>query len=181
MMEVSEVREGPLGLSAAWTRIRGDLPDVNVWLALAQPLHPHHELAKTYWQTTSAKFALEAVEQTADQTESKIHFCRTTMLGMVRVLSQTSKLYGQVVSLKDSFAMYERYRLLPEVGFITETAGSVDAVLSTMHLAWPLMPTRLSTDVYIAALARVFQLRVVSFDRDFQRFDCPDLLILGDA
>jgi uncharacterized protein len=173
-----EVRDGSAGLPAAWTRVRGDLPDVNVWLALAQPRHPHHDLAHAYWQKTSAQFARESVEQTIEQIEPKIHFCRTTMLGLVRVLSQSSKLYGQAVSLKDSFAMYERYLLLPEVGFITEMATKVDVMLSSMHNAWPLMPTHLATDVYLAAMAKIFQLRLVTFDRDFKRFDLSELLIL---
>lgn len=176
-----EVRDGSAGLAAVWTRVRGDLPDVNVWLALAQPLHPHHRLANAYWQTTSEQFANEASERALDQIEAKIHFCRTTMLGMVRVLSQTSKLHGQVVSLKESFAMYERYMLLPEVGFITETASTVDAMLSSLYNAWPQMPTRLSTDVYLAALGKIFQLRVVTFDRDFKRFELPNLLLLEDT
>jgi uncharacterized protein len=176
-----QVREGALGFSAAWTRVRGDLPDVNVWLALAQPKHPHHELAKNYWQTTSARFAQEASEQAGELIESKIHFCRTTMLGLVRVLSQTSKLYGQAMSLKESFSLYQRYMLLPEIGFVTESADRLDATLSALHQAWPQMPTRLSTDVYLVALASVFQLRIVTFDHDFKRFEMPDLLILGEA
>jgi uncharacterized protein len=175
---MNEVRDGSAGLPPAWSKVRGDLPDVNIWLALVQPFHLHHELAKNYWQTTSAQFAQEASELTRDQIEPKIHFCRTTMLGMVRLLSQTSKLYGQAVSLKDSFAIYERYLHLPEVGFMTETAGTVDAMLSSMHNTWPQLHHRLSTDVYLAALAKIYRLRLVTFDRDFKRFELPDCLII---
>lgn len=175
---MNEVRDGFAGLPAAWSRVRGDLPDVNVWLALAQPFHPHHSQAKTYWQATSEQFAKEASDLSVDQIESKLYFCRTTMLGMVRLLSQTSQIYGQALNLKDSFAMYERYMLLPEVGFITETAHTVDAMLSSMHNAWPQMSHRLSTDVYLAALAKIYRLRLVTFDRDFKRFELPNCLII---
>ena len=177
---MNEIRDGSAGLPAAWSRVRGDLPDVNVWLALAQPFHPHHEVAKAYWRSTSERFAQEASELSADQIEPKIHFCRITMLGMVRLLSQTSKLYGQAVSLNDSFAMYERYLHLPEVGFMTEAASTVDATLSSMHNAWPQLHHRLSTDIYLAALAKSYRLRLVSFDRDFKRFDLPNCLILDE-
>jgi uncharacterized protein len=175
---MNEVRDGSAGWPAAWSRVHGDLPDVNVWLALAQPFHLHHRQAKAYWQTTSEQFAQETSELTTDQIEPKIHFCRTTMLGMVRLLSQTSKLYGQALSLKDSFAMYERYLHLPEVGFMTEAASTVDAMLSSMHNAWPQLQHRLSTDIYLAALAKNYRLRLVTFDRDFKRFELPNCLII---
>jgi uncharacterized protein len=175
---MTEVRDGSAGLPAAWSRVRGDLPDVNVWLALAQPKHAHHSLAREYWQTTLAQFAIETSQLTQDQIEPKMHFCRTTMLGLVRLLSHTSAAYGQAVSLMDSFTMYERYILLPQVGFVTETASTVDAMLSSMHNAWPKMPNRMSTDVYLAALAKIYGLRLVTFDRDFKRFELPDCLII---
>ncbi len=178
---MNEVRDGSAGLSAAWSRVRGDLPDVNVWLALAQPKHAHHSQARLYWQTTLSQFALETSQLTQGQIEPKMHFCRTTMLGLVRLLCQTSAAYGQTVSLKDSFAMYERYVLLHQVGFITETPSTVDAMLSSIHNAWPQMPNRLSTDVYLAALAKIFRLRLVTFDRDFKRFELPDLLLLEET
>ena len=178
---MNEVRDGSAGLPAAWSRVLGDLPDVNVWLALAQPRHAHHSQARHYWQTTLTQFALETSQLTQDQIGPKMHFCRTTMLGMVRLLCHTSAAYGQSVSLKDSFAMYERYVSLPQVGFITETASTLDAMLSSMHNAWPLMPNRMSTDVYLAALAKIYGLRLVTFDRDFKRFELPNLLLLEHA
>jgi uncharacterized protein len=124
------------------------------------------------------EFSLETSELSADKIEPKMHFCRTTMLGLVRLLSSTSAAYGQAVSLKDSFAMYERYVLLPQVGLVAETPSTVDAMLSSMHNAWPHMPNRLSTDVYLAALAKIFRLRLVTFDRDFKRFELSDCLII---
>jgi len=42
-----------------------DLPDVNVWLALADENHLHHPRARVYWQRESA---------------SSIAFCRATIL-----------------------------------------------------------------------------------------------------
>ncbi len=178
---MNEVRDGLAGLPAAWSRVRGDLPDVNVWLALAQPKHEHHALARSYWQTTLSQFAVETSQLTQDQIEPKMHFCRTTMLGMVRLLCNTSAAYGQNVSLNESFAMYERYVLLPQVGFIAETASTVDAMMSSMYNSWPQLPNRMSTDVYLAALAKVYRLRLVTFDRDFKRFELPELLLLRDA
>ena len=43
-----------------------DLPDLNVWLALATPDHFHHQQALNYWE-----------QQAAEQ----VHFCTVTALG----------------------------------------------------------------------------------------------------
>ncbi len=58
-----------------------DLPDLNVWLALATPDHFHHQQALDYWE-----------QQAAEQ----VHFCTVTALGQVRLLSQP-KLMGPAV------------------------------------------------------------------------------------
>ena len=49
---------------------RGDLPDVNVWLALLNPQHPHHASAVGYWDQAGAP---------------RIFLCRITMLGLLRL------------------------------------------------------------------------------------------------
>ena len=50
-----------------------DLPDLNVWLALASPAHQHHSSAVSYWE-----------EQAAQQ----VLFCTVTALGLVRLVMQ---------------------------------------------------------------------------------------------
>ena len=45
-----------------------DLPDLNVWLALAAPNHFHHQQALHYWE-----------QQAAEQ----VHFCTVTVLGLM--------------------------------------------------------------------------------------------------
>ncbi|MDP1902558.1 MAG: hypothetical protein Q8K96_19230 [Rubrivivax sp.] len=108
----------------------GDLPDVNVWLALAVQEHPHHAAARQYW---------------ANEAAARLHFCRVTMLGLVRLLTQP-RLMGP--------ATMRRY-----VG-----AG---------------LPARLITDAYLAAFAAACGLRLVTFDRDFGRFEGLHLLRLS--
>lgn len=50
-----------------------DLPDLNVWLALAWPDHSHHHQALHYWE-----------QQAAEQ----VLFCTVTALGLVRLVCQ---------------------------------------------------------------------------------------------
>ena len=79
----------------------GDLPDINVWLALSIKEHPHHDSAKAYW---------------SDLSFARIWFCRVTK-----------------------------------------------------HL----------TDAYLAAFAVCAGLRLVTFDKDFERFEGLRLLRLS--
>jgi len=58
-------------------RPQGDLPDTNVWLALAAEEHPQHAAARAYWAGAHA----------GDGGDTPfLWFCRLTMLGMVRLL-----------------------------------------------------------------------------------------------
>ena len=174
-----EVREGSMGLSPTWSRMRGDLLDVNVWIALAQPLHAHHLQAKAYWEQTLFRFAQEnAALQGVQAVPSKLYFCRTSMLGMVRVLSQTSTAYGKHISFQDAFSLYERFRLTEEVEFAHENLVNVDAVLSGLLSTHSNLPIRMCTDTYLASLATALNLRFVTMDTDFLRFDLADCLII---
>jgi uncharacterized protein len=174
-----QVRDGSAGLHKAWSRVRGDLLDVNVWLALSQPNHSHHGLAQAYWHTTLTQFAQDNIGEAAQAVPAKLYFCRTTVLGMVRLLCQTASAYGQPMSLHDAFSAYERYRLIAEVSFLSEDSMQVDTMLGSLLVAHHELPARLATDVYLAALAGQTALRMVTFDRDFERFDLPNLLVLG--
>jgi uncharacterized protein len=173
-----EVREGSVGLPSVWSRMRGDLLDVNVWVALVQPSHKHHALVRVYWAQTLMQFAQENAVAGADSIPAKLYFCRTTMLGMVRVLSQSSAAMGKKVSLHEAFSVYERLRLLAEVGFAHENLVDVDSELRNLLATHRELPLRMSTDVYFAALARTLNLRLVTLDSDFLRFNLPDCLII---
>ena len=66
--------------SAAWALPKfplvGDLPDLNVWLALVLADHPHHAAARRYWDKVRPGPAVVGPQ---------IWFCRATMLGLVRL------------------------------------------------------------------------------------------------
>jgi len=97
-----------------------DLPDLNVWLALAATHHPHHAQAVTYWEQQAS-------------------------------------------------ALLQEFRRQPGVAMAAPEHDSWDlfhALLSTAAL-----PGRLHTDAYLAALAISHGWRLVSFDRDFKRFN----------
>lgn len=149
----------------------GDLPDLNVWLALVVAEHPHHAAARAYWEQQQAAPALGP----------RIWFCRSTMLGLVRLLTQPKLMGAGVLGLADAHAIYQQLRQTEGVGFAGDTE-SADAVLA----GWigsgnPPLPARLWTDAWLAASAEAAGLRLVSFDADFARFPLSRRLRLGGA
>jgi uncharacterized protein len=174
-----EARDSPSGLPIYWSSVSGDLLDVNVWIALAQPRHRHHAQAKAYWDHTLTRFAQEyANTEDLHAIPSKLYFCRTTMLGMVRVLSQSAVAYGEHMSLCEAFSIYHRFKLLEEIGFAHENLVDVDSVLEELLACNANLPMRMSTDIYLAALAKALNLRLVTMDRDFLRFNLPNCLVI---
>jgi toxin-antitoxin system PIN domain toxin len=151
--------------SAGWQRASGDLPDVNVWLALTHTGHPFHEAAARYWQTACD-------EGTA------LWFCRSTMMSLVRLLVQSAVMGEQVMSLPQALALYQQWQEVPHVGLLSDPVD-LDARLQTMvgSMSVPL-PARLWPDVCLAATAEAAGLRMVTFDRDFERFDLSRLALL---
>ncbi len=138
-----------------------DLPDVNVWLALAVMQHPHHDAAAAYWKNLTGR---------------SIWFCRITMLGLVRLLSQPKVMGEQALSLTQAMAAYHQFAALPEVGLQAEPADCGDQLQRFLSTD---TPARLLTDAYLAAFAVSARMRMVTFDKDFDRFlglDCLRLV-----
>ena len=131
----------------------GDLPDVNVWLALAIEEHPHHRAAAAYWDR-----------------DARIpkYFCRISAMSLVRLLTHPKLMGDKPLSLSKSWALYRSFANLPGVSMLPEPDG-LDTELA--GLVTPRLPARLFTDAYFASLAKKAALRLVTFDKDFERFD----------
>ncbi len=149
--------------------LSGDLPDINVWLALAVQEHPQHPAARRYWDGVQAK-ALP---------ERNLWFCRVTMLGLVRLLCQPKVVGAGALNLTQALALYQQFRAIPGVDLLTEPAGC-DLELQKLINASALS-ARLWTDAYLAAVAQSSGLRLVSFDQDFLRFGLERCLLLPTA
>ena len=132
---------------------RGDLPDVNVWLALAIEEHPHHRAASAYWDRDA---------------RTPKYFCRVSAMSLVRLLTHQKLMGDKPLSLSKSWALYRSFAGLPGVSMLAEPEG-LDKELG--GLVTPRLPARLFTDAYFASLAKKAALRLVTFDRDFERFE----------
>lgn len=138
-----------------------DLPDINVWLALTDDRHAHHEAAQQYWN---------------EQRAGEIAFCRVTMLALLRLVTNPQVMSGLPYTQGEAWNIYRTYRNLAIIRFQPEasTLETSFAALTTDST----LPHRLWTDAYLAAFAISTGNRLVSFDTDFQRFPNLDLLLL---
>ncbi|MES2973194.1 MAG: TA system VapC family ribonuclease toxin [Pseudomonadota bacterium] len=149
---------------------RGDLPDINVWLALALKEHVHHEAALRYWAE------VQASDAAAPGHEPALWFCRATMLGLVRLMCQPKVVGAGAMALHDAFALYRSYLALPGVGLLPEPPTS-DVELEAL-VAARAIPPRMWSDAWLASQARASGLRLVTFDKDFLRFNLERCIVL---
>lgn len=138
-----------------------DLLDINVWLALADENHVHHESALNYWQNLS---------------QAEMAFCRVTALGFLR-LSTHPQVLSRPLTPDEGWDIYRRYRAEAHVSFI-EDSEEIDRGFMALTRR-PEFLHHLWTDCYLAALAQLRGCRVVSFDADFKHFAELKFLQLG--
>jgi len=132
-----------------------------VWLALAIEEHPHHRQAVSYG---------------SGRGRNAVFFCRLSAMSFVRLLMNPKLMADKPLTLRAAWASYVAFAGLPGVAMLAEPAGLDSELAALLH---PRLPSRLFTDAYFAALARCASARLVTFDRDFERFDGRALLRLS--
>jgi len=140
-----------------------DIPDINVWLALADENHMHHAGALAYWSQGRA---------------DTVGFCRITMLGFMR-LSTQPRVLSRTLTNPEAWDIYQRYLATPNLVFLAEPGNLEPHLLALTQDTG--LPNRYWTDAYLAAFALATQARLVSFDSDFSRFGGLDFLHLSAA
>ena len=132
-----------------------DLPDVNVWLALADENHIHHIAAQSYWR---------------DEAAASVGFCRISMLGFLRLATHRSVL-SRPLSNAEAWDIYRQYLAEADVCFVHESPAA-EGEFQKLTSQSP-FSSQLWTDAWLAAFAKSAGCRIVSFDSDFEVF--PDL------
>ena len=131
----------------------GDLPDLNVWLALMNANHPHHGAAKNYWDSLAG---------------ARMFFCRITMLGLLRLSTNKAVMGGVPYTTAEAWQAYRKVAAMAEVGFVAEPLGIESAMEQLTqskgftHADW--------TDAYLAGFARLAGLCLVTFDSGFSKY-----------
>lgn len=128
---------------------------------------PHHAVAAAYWQQVLAQ-------------GGQLWFCRVTWLGLLRLLCQPRVMGEGALTLAGAWQVVQDFRAVPGVGLLAEPSGC-DTHLARLLQREPPLPHRMATDAYLAAVAQAGNLRMVSFDADFRRFELAQCLILSGA
>ena len=136
------------------------LVDVNVWLALSHKDHSHHEAAVEWFRNSAGR----------------MYFCRSTQIGLLRLLSNKRVMALSVKTLLQAWAIYDEVLSNPRVDFLDEPAN-VEATFRELtrsemvsHNTW--------SDSYLGAFALALDLSIVSFDTVFRDMTGVDAVVL---
>ncbi len=137
--------------------------DVNVLVALHRSDHVHHDVATRWWAGSSESGVPVTVPD-------------PVWSGFVRVVTHR-RIFAEASAQADAFgfvrAMLAQPTYLP-IGPLPTLLAEFERLCVEGNSRADLVP-----DAYIAAVARCLGASVVTFDRDFRRFDGLSLVELG--
>ncbi len=128
------------------------LADVNVWVALTYDRHLDHDLVRRWFEASE---------------EGRLFFCRISQLGLLRLLTNSALMGGDVLSRQEAWKIYDRTRSHPRIGFQAEPEGFEAQFRKLTQSPHP--RTKHWSDAYLAALASTSDLHVVTLDKTFPR------------
>ena len=133
--------------------MRGDLPDVNLLLALAWPNHQFHGPARRWFGDHSGTWIT----------------CPLTQLGFVR-LSSNPAFTPHAKTPLEATLLLAAMTAHPDHRFLADSEAVASQVFQ--HLANRLQGHKQVTDAYLVALAMSCRARLVTFDRRIEAI-CP--------
>jgi toxin-antitoxin system PIN domain toxin len=126
------------------------LIDINVWLALTWDLHPQHASASRWYASID---------------DSPLLFCRFTMLGLLRLLTNRQVMGASTTTLERALQLYDRWRQDPRVDLAPELRGT-EALFRQALAPFSLQPaTKAIADCYLVGFAEAAGAHLVTFDR----------------
>jgi toxin-antitoxin system PIN domain toxin len=134
--------------------------DVNVLVALHRPQHQHHDVARQWWQETSGRGEQLTVPD-------------LIWVGFTRVVTHR-RIFSAPSTPEQAWGFVEAMRTQGNYVHYSGHPRLMDAFGRYLHDAGA--AADLVTDAYIAAAATTLGATLVTFDRDFRRFD--DLSVL---
>ena len=126
------------------------LIDINVWLAMTWDRHPRHSSATRWYESTG---------------RAAFRFCRFTMLGLIRLLTNRKVMGDSTQTLMAALELYDRWRQDPRVGLAAEPPG-VETMFRQAVAPYAKLPaTKAVADCYLVAFAEASGARLVTFDK----------------
>jgi uncharacterized protein len=128
-------------------------PDVNVWVALAHEIHPHHKPARNWSESLDS--------------DAVVYFCRFTQLGLLRLLTNESAMGEDVLTQSQAWKAFDALVADPGNLMMDEPAG-LDSLFRRQTSSQQ-AATKQWADGYLAAFAEAAGLTVVTFDKALAR------------
>ncbi len=138
------------------------LVDVNVLLPLADPCHVHREIASKWLNGLSENKSLL--------------ICRVVQMGVLRLLTTSSVMQGEPLTLPEAWSWYGKLIQDPCVSGIQEPKG-LQAKWAELCFDFGASP-KIVTDAYLAAFAIAGGHSLVTFDKGFKQFEGLELELL---
>ena len=85
------------------------LPNINVWLALTLKAHVHHDVAWNWYKSVPLR--------------DELFFCRSTQLGLLRLLTTKSVAKQETLNQLDAWGAYDRWIDQGGAAFQEEPSG----------------------------------------------------------
>jgi toxin-antitoxin system PIN domain toxin len=123
------------------------VPDVNVWLALSAPEHPHNRLARSWWR----------------QHDGLIAFVRPSQLGFLRLITTAAAMDGKPLSIDEAWRVYDRFYDDDRVTFSSEPAD-VERRFREIAVGSTASP-KVWADAWLLAVAEAAGGVLVTFDK----------------
>jgi toxin-antitoxin system PIN domain toxin len=125
------------------------LIDINVWLALSWDQHPQHVPASRWYASID---------------DAALLFCRLTMLGFLRLLTNGQVMGDSTMTLAGALELYDQWRQDPRVELAAEPGGTEGLFRQAMapHSLQP--ATKAIADCYLAGFAEAAGAQLVTFD-----------------
>ena len=126
------------------------LIDINVWLAMAWDQHPQHKAAAR-WHAYAGN--------------STLLFCRFTMVGFLRLLTNRAVMGDSTFTLDGALEIYDQWMADPRVELAAEQGGTEASFRRAMQLHGRQSATKAIADCYLVGFAESTGARLVTFDR----------------
>ena len=130
------------------------LIDINVWLAMTWDLHPQH--------TTAARWY-------ASINHSPLMFCRFTMLGLLRLLTNQKVMGDSTCTVDEALQLYEYWTRDPRVELAPEPRGTEELFRHALAPFHRQQATKAIADSYLVGFAGALGAELVTFDKGLAR------------
>jgi len=123
------------------------IPDINVWMALAAPEHPHNSQAERWWR----------------QHEGHIGFVRLSQLGFLRLATTKAAMDGKPLTIDEAWLVHDRFYEDDRVTFVSEPSDVEKSFRETA--AGRTASPKVWADAWMLAIASATGGVLVTFDK----------------